>query len=124
MIRALSLQSTMSEFVEEIWWSQAGSNRRPLACHASALPAELWPRLPVTSVADDGSFAGLADNLPADASRAGGSRRGAAVWHISSGASSARERKNADFRETFKSGEKRQLFEVLTRFAAIAAMGS
>ena len=26
------------------WWSQAGSNRRPLACHASALPAELWPR--------------------------------------------------------------------------------
>src|SRR5581483_1936976 len=27
------------------WWSQAGSNRRPLACHASALPAELWPRL-------------------------------------------------------------------------------
>ena len=27
----------------ECWWSQAGSNRRPLACHASALPAELWP---------------------------------------------------------------------------------
>src|SRR5882757_1928078 len=27
----------------EGWWSQAGSNRRPLACHASALPAELWP---------------------------------------------------------------------------------
>ena len=26
------------------WWSQAGSNRRPLACHASALPAELWPQ--------------------------------------------------------------------------------
>src|SRR6187402_3958924 len=25
------------------WWSQTGSNRRPLACHASALPAELWP---------------------------------------------------------------------------------
>src|SRR5690606_24088579 len=23
------------------WWSYAGSNRRPLACHASALPAEL-----------------------------------------------------------------------------------
>ncbi len=23
---------------------QAGSNRRPLACHASALPAELWPQ--------------------------------------------------------------------------------
>src|SRR5437867_8897705 len=28
----------------EGWWSQAGSNLRPLACHASALPAELWPR--------------------------------------------------------------------------------
>ena len=27
------------------WWSQAGSNRRPLACHASALPAELWPHV-------------------------------------------------------------------------------
>src|SRR6478752_8148365 len=30
----------------EGWWSQAGSNRRPLACHASALPAELWPLTP------------------------------------------------------------------------------
>src|SRR5437868_5892943 len=30
----------------EGWWSQAGSNRRPLACHASALPAELWPLKP------------------------------------------------------------------------------
>ena len=28
---------------EEIWWSQPGSNRRPLQCHCSALPAELWP---------------------------------------------------------------------------------
>lgn len=25
------------------WWSQGGSNSRPLACKASALPAELWP---------------------------------------------------------------------------------
>ncbi len=25
------------------WWSQAGSNRRPLHCQCSALPAELWP---------------------------------------------------------------------------------
>ena len=30
----------------EAWWSQAGSDRRPLACHASALPAELWPLNP------------------------------------------------------------------------------
>ncbi len=25
------------------WWSQPGSNRRPHACKARALPAELWP---------------------------------------------------------------------------------
>ena len=29
---------------EEKWWSRAGSNRRPLECHSSALPAELRPR--------------------------------------------------------------------------------
>ena len=29
---------------EKGWWSQAGSNRRPPACKAGALPAELWPR--------------------------------------------------------------------------------
>ena len=28
----------------EEWWSQSGSNRRPPACKAGALPAELWPR--------------------------------------------------------------------------------
>ena len=27
------------------WWSQAGSNRRPPACKAGALPAELWPHV-------------------------------------------------------------------------------
>ena len=26
------------------WWSQTGSNRRPEACKATALPTELWPR--------------------------------------------------------------------------------
>lgn len=26
------------------WWSQTGSNRRPLQCHCSALPAELRPQ--------------------------------------------------------------------------------
>ena len=26
------------------WWSQSESNRRPHACKARALPAELWPR--------------------------------------------------------------------------------
>src|SRR6478736_2374426 len=29
---------------QTIWWSQTGSNRRPHACKARALPAELWPR--------------------------------------------------------------------------------
>jgi hypothetical protein len=29
--------------LEVNWWSQAGSNRRPPACKAGALPAELWP---------------------------------------------------------------------------------
>jgi hypothetical protein len=27
-----------------MWWSQTGSNRRPQACKASALPTELWPQ--------------------------------------------------------------------------------
>ena len=26
------------------WWSQGESNPRPLECHSSALPTELWPR--------------------------------------------------------------------------------
>jgi hypothetical protein len=29
---------------EPEWWSQTGSNRRPHACKARALPAELWPQ--------------------------------------------------------------------------------
>src|SRR4029453_14058524 len=32
---------------EPDWWSQTGSNRRPPACKAGALPAELWPRTSV-----------------------------------------------------------------------------
>jgi hypothetical protein len=30
--------------IHENWWSQTGSNRRPEACKATALPTELWPR--------------------------------------------------------------------------------
>src|SRR4051812_31935894 len=30
---------------QEEWWSQTGSNRRPEACKATALPTELWPPL-------------------------------------------------------------------------------
>ncbi len=33
------------------WWSQPGSNRRPPACKAGALPAELWPHRGVRSAA-------------------------------------------------------------------------
>ena len=33
------------------WWSQAESNRRPLECHSSALPTELWPRMSIASIA-------------------------------------------------------------------------
>eukprot|EP00825_Cyclidium_porcatum_P048863 TRINITY_DN831_c0_g1_i21.p3 TRINITY_DN831_c0_g1~~TRINITY_DN831_c0_g1_i21.p3 ORF type:complete len:101 (+),score=20.72 TRINITY_DN831_c0_g1_i21:71-373(+) len=29
------------------WWRYAGSNRGPLACHASALPAELYPHFSI-----------------------------------------------------------------------------
>ena len=29
---------------QKAWWSQTGSNRRPPACKAGALPTELWPR--------------------------------------------------------------------------------
>src|SRR6187551_3832563 len=32
-----------SELIDR-WWSQTGSNRRPPACKAGALPTELWPR--------------------------------------------------------------------------------
>jgi hypothetical protein len=37
---------TRIHFTDECpdWWSQTGSNRRPPACKAGALPAELWPR--------------------------------------------------------------------------------
>ncbi len=34
---------TISGRCAPIWWSQTGSNRRPHACKARALPTELWP---------------------------------------------------------------------------------
>src|SRR5262245_48395634 len=36
---------TLLPLVPWVWWSQTGSNRRPPACKAGALPTELWPRL-------------------------------------------------------------------------------
>jgi hypothetical protein len=45
------------------WWSQTGSNRRPPACKAGALPTELWPRsaerLPVSSSGASREVVGL-----------------------------------------------------------------
>ena len=38
----------------EAWWSQTGSNRRPHACKARALPAELWPRNQKTNASRGG----------------------------------------------------------------------
>ena len=41
------------------WWSQTGSNRRPHACKARALPTELWPRTVIgdqSSVTRKGRF--------------------------------------------------------------------
>src|SRR5262245_32768190 len=42
-IAAKPYSSTLD--VDRVWWSQTGSNRRPPACKAGALPTELWPRL-------------------------------------------------------------------------------
>src|ERR1700710_1123479 len=39
-----ALQQALHRSSNSIWWSQTGSNRRPHACKARALPAELWPR--------------------------------------------------------------------------------
>ena len=39
-VRFTRLQQIM--IFRKKWWTQSGSNRRPLACHASALPTELW----------------------------------------------------------------------------------
>ena len=42
VIRGLNGQ--IPEYNTELeWWSQTGSNRRPEACKATALPTELWP---------------------------------------------------------------------------------
>jgi cytidine deaminase len=37
-------RAVFSRFASEDWWSRSGSNRRPEACKATALPTELRPR--------------------------------------------------------------------------------
>ena len=41
---SVQLKSAVSQY--NLWWSWTGSNRRPLECHSSALPAELQPHEP------------------------------------------------------------------------------
>jgi hypothetical protein len=39
----LLLTNSQAQHQSKDWWSQTGSNRRPHACKARALPTELWP---------------------------------------------------------------------------------
>ena len=52
---------TLNEFVvpSNLWWRQTGSNRRPHACKARALPAELWPRNQKTNALHSIEMVGL-----------------------------------------------------------------
>ena len=53
------------------WWSQTGSNRRPPACKAGALPTELWPlvgaRPPSLKAATAGNLRCSKASLPTEA---------------------------------------------------------
>ena len=49
----------------EVWWSQTGSNRRPPACKAGALPTELWPLQITGTGVGDRSRAGRGRTSPA-----------------------------------------------------------
>ncbi len=42
---SLVAKSREAHCAKRRWWSQTGSNRRPHACKARALPTELWPLL-------------------------------------------------------------------------------
>ncbi|KAF0122084.1 MAG: hypothetical protein FD152_3657 [Xanthobacteraceae bacterium] len=87
----ISLVGTTIRLGASVWWSQAGSNRRPLACHASALPAELWPHL---LPRERGGSRIIRRVVAPGGCRAPNGRpvRGARVWHISLRASSAPRR--------------------------------
>src|SRR5579872_3188940 len=69
----------------EGWWSQAGSNRRPLACHASALPAELWPHSGDWTQSSSGRFVRI---RPSGASGRRAGKSGTTVDHTSARSSS------------------------------------
>src|SRR5687768_8032830 len=50
----LALSIPLNTPSEEGWWSRTGSNRRPPACKAGALPAELRPLIPVERIGGPG----------------------------------------------------------------------
>ena len=56
--------------LSRFWWSQTGSNRRPHACKARALPTELWPQLEASSL---GSLSSTCP--PEDHTKCGGPRQ-------------------------------------------------
>ena len=39
----ISVTPDKAAAIQDDWWSQTGSNRRPPECKSGALPAELWP---------------------------------------------------------------------------------
>ncbi len=41
--RSMAAKRMLPGRTQTRWWSQTGSNRRPPACKAGALPTELWP---------------------------------------------------------------------------------
>ena len=72
------------------WWSQAGSNRRPLQCHCSALPAELWPREKAATVFQTLGYCqatATVHRLEHAALRERLSKRGAIGWRANAGRS-------------------------------------
>ena len=53
------LQNDILKRASRNWWSQTGSNRRPPACKAGALPTELWPRRSETPGPSQKAMVGL-----------------------------------------------------------------
>jgi hypothetical protein len=43
VLKVATSESRRATQPQRVWWSQTGSNRRPPACKAGALPTELWP---------------------------------------------------------------------------------
>ena len=78
---------------QTIWWSQTGSNRRPHACKARALPAELWPRNQKTNAPHSIKMVGLG-RLELPTSRLSSARSNQLSYKpLTRGASHARSRR-------------------------------